>query len=110
MAVLACLVFGSSAGATTAAITSPTGGSVQANSYPGPIDVTATPVAPSFIGHGCTISTCRFFTSSYHTARYFYDRRTCNQWKSLSRTYLRGYNTVLRLHQDFPNRVRHAAC
>ena len=65
---------------------------------------------PAFIGHGCTIRTCRYFTSSYHTARYYYDRRTCSQWKSLSRTYLRGYNTVRRLHQDFPNRRLHPPC
>jgi hypothetical protein len=65
---------------------------------------------PQFIGHNCTIRTCRYFTSSYHTARYYYDRRTCSQWKSLSRTYLRGYNTVRALHRDFPNRRLHPPC
>jgi hypothetical protein len=65
---------------------------------------------PAFVGHRCTIRTCRYFTSSYHTARYYYDRRTCNQWKSLSRKYLRGYRTVRRLHRDFPHRRLHPPC
>lgn len=71
---------------------------------------TATAFVPNFVGHNCTISTCRYFTSSYHTARYYYDRRTCSQWKSLSRKYLRGYNTVRRLHRDFPHRTLHPPC
>ncbi len=70
----------------------------------------ATPARSSFVGTGCTISTCRYFTSSYHTARYFYDRRTCGQWKSLSKTYLYGFTTVKALHRQFPYRVLHAAC
>src|SRR4051794_25408566 len=75
---------------------------------PGP--ASATSLQPAFIGHNCTISTCRYFTSSYHTARYYYDRTTCSQWKSLSRKYLRGYNTVRRLHRDFPKRTLHPPC
>lgn len=70
----------------------------------------AQPRPSSFTGHNCTINTCRYFTSSYHTARYYYDRTTCSQWKSLSRVYLNGFNTVRSLHNHFPNRVRHAPC
>jgi hypothetical protein len=65
---------------------------------------------PGFVGYGCTINTCRYFTSSYHTAKYYYDRRTCSQWKSLSKTYLRGFTTVTKLHQYFPKRVLHPKC
>jgi hypothetical protein len=65
---------------------------------------------PSFVGSGCSTSTCRYFTSSYSTARYYYDRRTCSQWKSLSRTYLRGFKTVTALHNKYPKRVLHAPC
>jgi hypothetical protein len=65
---------------------------------------------PQFVGRGCSISTCRYFTSSYSTAHYYYDRRTCSQWKSLSNTYLRGFTTVTALHNAFPKRVLHAPC
>jgi hypothetical protein len=45
----------------------------------------ATPRSPqvvevaSFTGHRCRIATCRFFTSSYSTVIYYYDRRICGQ-------------------------------
>ena len=65
---------------------------------------------PHFVGSGCSISTCRYFTPSYSTAHYYYDRRTCSQWKSLSNTYLRGFNTVTALHNKYPKRVLHAPC
>jgi hypothetical protein len=65
---------------------------------------------PQFVGLNCSIRTCQYFTSSYHTARYYYNRSTCSAWKSLSRTYLRGYKTVRALHRDFPNRVLHPPC
>ena len=65
---------------------------------------------PSFVGSGCTISTCRYFTSSYSTAHYYYDRRTCSQWKSLTSTYLRGFKTVTALHSRYPKRILHAPC
>jgi hypothetical protein len=64
----------------------------------------------SFTGHHCTINTCRYFTSSYSTARYYYDRHTCSQWKGLSRVYLNGFNTVKSLRNHFPERVLHAPC
>jgi hypothetical protein len=64
----------------------------------------------SFTGHNCTISTCRFFTSSYSTARYYYDRRTCGQWKSLSKTYLHGFRRRAALLRVFPNRKLHPPC
>lgn len=68
------------------------------------------PNVANFTGHKCTISTCRYFTSSYQTAHYYYDRDTCAQWKELSRTYLNGFNTVKSLHNHFPKRVLHAPC
>jgi hypothetical protein len=65
---------------------------------------------PRFVGSGCSVSTCRYFASSYLTAHYYYDRRTCSQWKSLSSTYLRGFKTVTALHNKYPKRVLHAPC
>jgi hypothetical protein len=72
----------------------------------------ALPAAPAvaFTGHGCTISTCRFFTSSYSTAKYYYDRRTCDQWKGLSRKYLHGFKTKTALLNKFPTRKLHPPC
>lgn len=75
-----------------------------------PATAGARTLQPNFVGSGCSISTCRYFTSSYSTARYYYDRRTCSQWKSLSSTYLRGFTTVTALHNKFPKRVLHASC
>ena len=66
--------------------------------------------ALAFTGHHCTISTCRYFTSSYSTARYFYDRTTCDQWMSLSRTYLNGFRTKTALLNKFPHRKLHPPC
>jgi hypothetical protein len=82
---------------------------VTAIALPGTAALPAQPAA-AFVGHGCTISTCRYFTSSYPTAKYFYDRRTCDQWKSLSRTYLHGFRTKTALHHKFPNRKLHPPC
>jgi len=66
--------------------------------------------ASAFTGHGCTRSTCRFFTSSYSTAKYYYDRQTCSQWKGLSSTYLHGFKSRTALHNWFPSRKLHAPC
>jgi hypothetical protein len=75
-----------------------------------PATAGARTVQPNFVGSGCSISTCRYFTSSYSTARYYYDRRTCSQWKTLSTFYLRGFSTAAALHNKYPNRVLHAPC
>jgi len=67
-------------------------------------------VVASFTGHNCRIATCRFFTSSYSTAIYYYDRRTCGQWKSLSKTYLHGFRRRAALLRVFPDRKLHPPC
>ena len=66
--------------------------------------------AAAFTGHNCTIATCRFFTSSYYTTRFYYDRTTCGGWRSLSRVYLHGFRTRAGLLSRFPNRRLHAPC
>jgi hypothetical protein len=65
--------------------------------------------ALAFTGHHCSISTCRFFTSSYSTAHYYYDRRTCDQWRSLTKTYLQGFKTRAALLNHY-NRKLHPPC
>jgi hypothetical protein len=77
--------------------------------FSGAVTLPAAP-AQAFTGHHCTISTCRYFTSSYSTARYYYDRRTCDQWKSLSKKYLNGFKTKTALLAKFPNRKLHPPC
>jgi hypothetical protein len=66
--------------------------------------------AVAFTGHGCKITTCRYFTSSYAGTKYFYDRTTCGQWKTLSRTYLQGFKTKTALKSAYPTRRLHAPC
>lgn len=63
----------------------------------------------AFQGHHCSKSTCRFFTSSYYTAKYFYDRRTCNQWKDLENKYLQGFKTKRALKRKFDRKL-HKPC
>jgi hypothetical protein len=69
----------------------------------------AAPSSPAFVGHHCNRKTCRFFTSSYSTAIYFYDRRTCDQWKELSNKYLRGFKHKRALKRHYDRRL-HPPC
>jgi hypothetical protein len=56
-------------------------------------------------GHGCTIGgTCRYYTSSYHTAYLIYAASNPD-WKSLSKTYLQGYATWSAVHRAYPSRT-----
>ena len=73
------------------------------------VGMVAAPSSPAFTGHHCSKRTCRYFTSAYSTARYFYDRRTCDQWKGLSNTYLRGFNSKRALKHHY-RRTLHRAC
>jgi hypothetical protein len=76
-----------------------------------PAAVAATPIeVAAFHGHGCTRRTCTYFTSSHRSTRYFYNRNTCAQWRSLSRTYLHGFRTKAALKHHFPSRRQHAPC
>ena len=76
-----------------------------------PASVAVTPApAEAFTGHRCRIATCKFFTSSHSSARFFYNRTTCDQWKDLSRKYLHGFRTKRALKNRFPNRRLHAPC
>ena len=68
----------------------------------------ATP-GEAFSGHHCSRSSCRYFTSSYSTAIYFYDRRTCDQWKDLSNKYLNGFRSKKALKRHFDRKL-HAPC
>jgi len=73
------------------------------------VGAAAVPSASAFKGYHCTRHTCKFFTSSYHTARYFYNRRTCDQWKELSNKYLRGFRTKRALKRHFDRKL-HPPC
>ncbi len=74
------------------------------------VSALAVAVVPSAVpatGHGCKINTtCKFFTSSYHTSKFFY-KKCDTQWKSLSKTYLHGFKTKTALKKQFPSRKLH---
>lgn len=56
-------------------------------------------------GHHCTIGgTCRYYTSSYHTAYLIYAASNPD-WKSLSKTYLQGYRTWDAVKDAYPHRT-----
>lgn len=68
------------------------------------------PVASAFTGHGCTGATCQYFTSSYHTTVYYYNRKNCSQWETLSNKYLQGFKTSSALLAKYPGRKLHKRC
>jgi hypothetical protein len=76
----------------------------------GSLFVAPAPSVAAFTGHGCTRATCSYFTSSYHTTKYYYNRATCSQWKSLSKTYLQGFKTSRALLNKYPGRKLHKPC
>src|SRR4051794_12803040 len=65
--------------------------------------------AAAFTGHGCTKQTCSYFTSSYRGSKYYY-KRCDSAWKSLSNSYLQGFQTKTALLDRYPNRVLHKRC
>jgi hypothetical protein len=69
----------------------------------------AAPASMAFHGHHCRVSTCSFFTSSYGTARYYYDVRTCDRWKGLSRSYLQGFKSRHALLRHYDRKL-HRPC
>lgn len=73
------------------------------------VTLSPAPQALAFTGHHCSISTCKFFTSSYSTAVYYYNRSTCDQWRGLSRRYLNGFKTAHALKRQFHRRL-HPPC
>jgi hypothetical protein len=74
------------------------------------VGMLAAPTASSaFTGHHCSKSSCRFFTSSYHTAVYYYDRQTCGEWKNLSNKYLQGFRSKKALKKHFDRKL-HPPC
>jgi hypothetical protein len=67
------------------------------------------PSAAAFTGHGCTKASCSYFTSSYGSSHYYYNRATCSQWKSLTPAYLQGFKTSAALLARY-SRVLHKRC
>lgn len=50
-----------------------------------------------------------FYTSSYHTSKYYYPE-SCDGWKSLSKTYLKSFDTLEALLQAYPSRTQSPQC
>ena len=74
----------------------------------GALSTAPAPVA-AFTGHGCTKSTCAFFTSSYGTSKY-YSRRCDSAWRNLSNSYLNGFKSKAGLLSAYPGRKLHKVC
>jgi len=51
----------------------------------------------------------KFYTSSYHTSKYYYPE-ACDGWKSLSKTYLKSYDSLEALLQAYPSRSQSPQC
>jgi len=56
-----------------------------------------------------TQSTGKFYTSSYHSSKYYYPE-ACDGWKSLSASYLKSYDTLDALLATYPSRVKSPQC
>jgi hypothetical protein len=66
------------------------------------------PSVSAFTGHGCAKTTCKFFTSSSRSVRYYYKR--CDRWwNKIPDSYLHGFNTSRALLAAFPNHRLHPA-
>lgn len=51
----------------------------------------------------------KFYTSSYHTSKYYYPE-ACDGWKSLSKTYLKSYDSLEALLEAYPSRSQSPQC
>jgi hypothetical protein len=50
-----------------------------------------------------------FYTSSYHTAKYWYPS-SCSDWQSLSKAYLEAFPTLEALLEKYPGRSESPGC
>ncbi len=50
-----------------------------------------------------------YYTSSHYTAKYYYPE-ACEDWKGLSPTYLKSYNTLEALLSAYPSRTKSPQC
>jgi hypothetical protein len=80
-------------GGTTATTSAP----VSFGSAPAPKSSTAAEASPAY------------YTSSYHTATYWYPA-SCSGWQSLSKAYLEAFPTLEALLAKYPGRVESAGC
>ena len=50
-----------------------------------------------------------YYTSSYHTAKYWYPA-SCSGWQSLSKAYLEAFPTLDALLAKYPGRIESPGC
>lgn len=50
-----------------------------------------------------------YYTSSYKTAKYYYPA-SCNGWKSLSKSYLKAFNSLAELLAAYPSKTLSPSC
>lgn len=51
----------------------------------------------------------KFYTSSYYSSKYYYPE-ACDGWKSLSKTYLKSFDSLDALLQAYPSRTKSPQC
>lgn len=51
----------------------------------------------------------KFYTSSYYTSKYYYPE-ACDGWKSLSKTYLKSFDSLEALLTAYPSRTKSPQC
>lgn len=51
----------------------------------------------------------KFYTSSYYTSKYYYPE-ACDGWKSLSKTYLKSFDSLEALLAAYPSRTKSPQC
>lgn len=56
-----------------------------------------------------TQTTGKYYTSSFHTAKYYYPE-SCSEWQSLSPSYLKTFNSLESLLASYPSRTLSPQC
>jgi hypothetical protein len=64
---------------------------------------------PTPIAAATTQASGKFYTSSYHTAKYYYPN-SCDGWKSLSPSYLKSFDSLEALLAAYSSRVKSPEC
>lgn len=99
-------------GNTTPAVVTPTVTTPKAtapvSSVSPSVPVPATTAVPANASSQ-TQSTGKYYTSSFHTSKYYYTE-ACDGWKSLSKNYLRSYDTLEALLAVYPTKTLSPQC
>lgn len=74
---------------------------------PSPSSVSAPAPATQVVAE--PVSTQKYYTSSYGSSKYYYPE-ACDGWKSLSKSYLKSFNSLEALLASYPSRTKSPQC